>query len=107
MRYSGKLGVAQQTEVRPGIWEETITEHDVIGDLVQRTEALDNGDSILPRYRTTTSVSVLARGVGQMDNSNLRYLTHTGKRWTITPVVNQPPRLVIYLGEEYHGPTPE
>lgn len=106
MRYSGKLGIAQQTEVSPGVWEETITEHDVVGDMKQRTEALETGDRIHPRYVTTTSVSVLAFGVGLQDNSMIRYATKAGKRWVISSIVNKPPRLVLYFGEEYHGPIP-
>lgn len=106
MRYSGKLGIAEQTEVRPGIWEETITEYDVLGTVEQRTEVLDNSDSILPRYQTTTSISVFSRGIGPMDNSSLRYVTFTGKNWTVASDVTQWPKLVLYLREEYHGPTP-
>ena len=107
MRYSGKLGIAEQTEVSPGIWEETLTEHDVIGDLKQRTEVLVQGDSILPTYRTTTSISVFSRGVGQLDNSMIRYITHSGKRWAISSIVAQPPLIVVYIGEEYNGPAHE
>lgn len=106
MRYSGKLGLAEQTEVSPGVWEETITERDAIGEMVQRTETLESGDNVLPRYVTTTSVSVLALGVGPQDNSRIRYVTHTGKRWQIRSIVDEPPRIVIYFGEEYHGPKP-
>lgn len=107
MRYSGKLGIVQQTQTSPGIWEETVTEHDVLGTMKQRSETLATGDNVLPRASTTTSVSLLAQGVGPQDNSMLRYLTHAGKRWTITTVVDQPPRIVLYFGEEYHGPIPE
>jgi len=107
MRYSGKLGIVQQTETSPGVWEETITEHDVLGTMKQRSETLELGDNVLPRASTTTSVSLLARGVGPMNNSMLRYLTHAGKRWTINSIVDQPPKLVLYFGEEYNGPTPE
>lgn len=108
MKYFGKLGIAEQVETSPGVWDETITEHDVVGDLMQRTETMDTGDSILPRYVTTTTVSVLARHVGHVDNSNLRYLTNIGgKRWVIASAVNQPPRMVMYVGEEWHGPVPE
>lgn len=106
MRYSGKLGFAQQVQVSPGVWDEVITEHDVLGDVVQRTEALASESSVLPVYRTTTSVSVPARGVGPQDNSMIRYVTYAGKRWTISSIVDQPPRLVLYIGEEYHGPIP-
>lgn len=106
MRYSGKLGIAEQIEGPPGVWEETITEHDVLGKMVQRTEAFVTSDSIHPSYATTTSVSVPARGVGPMDNSMIRYVTHAGKRWKLSSIVDQPPRIVMYFGEEYHGPIP-
>lgn len=107
MRVSGKLGIVEQTEVRPGIWEETVTEVPYLGDVMQRTEALDGSDSVLPRYRTNTSVSVPARGVGPRDNSSIRYLTWKGERWQISTIVDKPPMIVIYIGEVYNGPIPE
>jgi hypothetical protein len=103
MRYSGKLGVAQQTEIKPGIWEETITELDVLGTVQQRTEVLETSDRVLPLYSTTTSISVLRR---ETDNFDIRYVTYRGKRWTTRNVVVQYPEIVIYIGEEYHGPIP-
>lgn len=107
MRYSGKLGIAQQTETAPGVWEETITEHDVLGTVKQTTEVLTVGDEILPRYSTTTSISVVARGVGLQDNSMIRYVTHLGKRWHVASDVTKYPRLTLFIREEYHGPAPQ
>lgn len=106
MRYSGFLGIVEQTEVKPGVWEETVTEIPVLGDLMQRTETLIMGDQILPGYGTNMSVSVHARGIGPRDNSSIRYVTHAGVRWEIRSIIEQPPRIVLYFGEEYHGPTP-
>lgn len=103
MRYSGKLGIAQQTEVSPGIWEETLTELDVLGTVEQRSEVLTTSDTVLPRYTTTTSISLLRR---DLDNSMLRYITYLGKRWLTNNIVSQYPEIVIYLREEYHGPIP-
>jgi len=107
VRYSGALGLVEQTEVRPGIWEETVTEVPVLGTVRQRTEVLRSADNVLPEYATTTSISVPARGVGPMDNSNIRYITYKGHRWQIASIVDEPPRIVVYMGEEYNGPTPE
>jgi hypothetical protein len=104
MRYSGTIGVASQTEISPGVWEETITEQDYIGEVVQRTEVLEEGDSIHSTQQTSTSISVLSRVVGFVNDSDLRYVTFSGMRWNISSVVNQPPRLVLYIREEYHGP---
>lgn len=107
MRYSGKFGYGQSEEVRPGIWEDVITERDHIGDVVQTTEAFDVSGSVLPQYRTTTSVSVLSDGVLAESYKSLRYVTHAGERWSVASAVLQPPRLVVYIGEVYNGPIPE
>ena len=107
MRYSGKLGLVEQLEVRPGIWEEVVTEVPVLGTVRQRTEVLTGEGTVLPEYGTTTSISVPARGVGPQDNSMIRYVTYKGLRWQIRSIVDEPPRIVIYVGEVYRGPTPE
>lgn len=103
MRYSGKFGYAVPTETAPGVWEDVITERDYIGDVVQRTEVLE-GDSVLPSYRTTTSISVLSDGVLKQNYADLRYVTYAGERWTVASAVLQPPRIVVYIGEVYNGP---
>lgn len=107
MRYSGKIGYAVQTEIRPGVWEDTIVERAKLGTVLQRTEALDSGNSVLTQYRTTTSVSVLCDGVLKENYDNLRYLTYMGRRWAIASAVLQSPQLVLYIGEVYNGPIPE
>lgn len=107
MRYSGKLGIVEQKEVRPGIWEEVVTEEPVLGTLEQRTGVLEGSSDVLPRYSTSTSISVPARGVGLLDNSVIRYITLKGNRWQVSSIVDQPPRIVIYVGEKYNGPTPQ
>lgn len=106
MKYSGYLGIAQETEVRPGVHEDVITEVPIIGDVETRTETVVSEGRILPGVRTTTTVSVFARGLGQMDNSNLRYLTYAGRRWTFTSSQTRFPKLDLFIGEEYHGPLP-
>lgn len=104
MRYSGKLGLAQQQEVRPGIYEDVIVEVPVLGTVNQTTAVLEGGDRVLPGYSTTTNIEVPARAVGPRDNSDIRYITFKGERWQIASVVDQPPKIVIYVGEVYRGP---
>lgn len=106
MRYSGKIGYAVPTETAPGVWEDVITEVAALGDVVQRTEVLEGTDSVIPSYRTTTSISVPSGGVLKERYNDLRYVTYMGKNWTISSAVLQPPRLIIYIGEVYNGPTP-
>lgn len=107
MRYSGKFGYAVQTETSPGVWEDVITERDHLGDVIQRTEVLGSDSSVLPEYRTTTSISVLSDGTLKTNYQTLRYVWYMGKRWTVASAVLQPPRLIVYIGEVYNGPTAE
>lgn len=103
MRFSGKIGFATKVELSPGVHDEEITERDYLGDILQRTERLDNDDSILPRYHTTTSVSVLSDGVLRERYSDIRYITMAGIKWKINSVIHKWPRIEMYVGEEYHG----
>lgn len=103
MRYSGKLGLSEQTEVSPGVWEEIITEVDVLGQVEQRTEVLSTSTSVLPQYTTTTSISVLAL---PEPHKSIVYVTYLGERWKAASVVTEFPKMRIFIGEVYHGPLP-
>jgi hypothetical protein len=105
MKYSGKVGFATQVETSPGVWDDTIVEKDYIGDVVQRTERLDNAESITPRYRTTTSFSVLADAVLNERRSDIRYIRYKGVAWAVSSVILKYPRMEMYIDEEYNGPT--
>lgn len=103
MRYSGKIGYATLTETAPGVWEDVITERPYLGDVLQRTEAFTAVDTVIPQYKTTTSVSVLS---ANLDHSGIRYVSYAGVNWTVASVVREPPRMTIHIGEKYNGPTP-
>jgi hypothetical protein len=105
MRWAGIIGYSREEEVRPGIWEDVITEVEAFGEVQNTTAALRDGDGVLPTATVTTAISVITNG-SRVPLSGIRYVTYSGVRWQIASAVHQPPRYVIYLGEEYHGPTP-
>jgi hypothetical protein len=106
MKYSGKIGFASKVETSPGVWEDVITERDYIGDVLQRTERLDTGSTIIPSYRTTTSYSVLSDGVLKERYSDVRYISDQGTRWKVDSIIRKFPRMEMFVSEEYNGPTP-
>lgn len=106
MKYSGKIGFASKVETSPGVWEDEITERDYIGDVLQRTERLDTGSTIIPSYRTTTSYSVLSDGVLKERYSDVRYISDQGTRWKVDSIIRKFPRIEMFVSEEYNGPTP-
>jgi len=107
MRYSGIFGFAESVETAPGVMTDVITEREFLGDVVQRTEAFNVQNSVLPEYRTTTSVSVLSDGVLAENYRSLRYISYMGENWSVASAVYQHPRLVVYIGDRYNGPLPQ
>lgn len=107
MRAAVSLGLAESRQVRPGIWEDVITEVPKLADIQQRTETFNVEGNIIPEYKTTTTVSVLSQGAIKPDYTNLRYVKYAGERWIVTSINHAPPRLTIYIGEVYSGPIPE
>lgn len=108
MRWAGKLGHTQQAEITPGKWEDVITEIEARGELLQTTETLESGDSVHPRVRTTSSVSVLAAwDRPRVPDADVIYVTYRGKRWHVSTDTSAYPRVTYYIGEEYHGPLPD
>lgn len=106
MRWSGKLGFSEEVEVSKGRYEDRITETPAMGDVETRTDTFAVADEVLPQHRTSTSVSVLFGSGERVDISRLRYVTHRRKRYVPSSIVEEHPRVVIYIGEEYHGPGP-
>ena len=107
MRYAGKIGFGTSVEKSPGVWDDEIIERDYLGDVLQSTERLDGDGRILPNYKTTTSISVLSDGVLKERYSDVRYIIFLGTRWTVSSIVHKWPRIEMFIGEVYNGPTPE
>lgn len=106
MRWAGMIGVSARTLVRPGIWEDVITEIPKMGTVEARTETFREEGNVHATYANSTSVSVLSAGPDKVAYNDYRYITHLGVRWSIGSIMFQYPHMVIYLGEEYHGPEP-
>lgn len=106
MRAAIKIGYGQSVEVRPGIWEDVIREEPKYAEVRQTTETFTVEGEIIPRYKTTTSVSVVSDGPLRLDYSDLRYVVYGGVRWSISSAVGEPPRLTLFIGEVYDGPLP-
>lgn len=107
MRYAGHLGIVEEVETSPGVWEDRITEQEVLGVMKTLTETHASEDDVHAHVSSTRSVVVGALGIGPQDHSNIKYATYAGKRWTLSSIVDEPPNVRLYFGEEYHGPIPE
>lgn len=106
MRWSGMIGFSEEVEISKGRFDDVVTERPAMGEVETRTGTFTVGNQVLTETGTSTSVSVLLGSVERIDFSSIVYITHRGKRYVPSSIVEDIPRVVFYLGEEYNGPKP-
>lgn len=105
-KYFGEIGYAETVEIRPGVWEDVITERRYYGDIVRNTRRLQDGEGLNPDITVQNSISVVADPYANNHFFAIRYIRWAGALWTVSDVEVKSPRLILRLGGVYNGPTP-
>ena len=103
-RFYGKVGFAIPTEIRPGVWEDSVVERSYYGDVIRNTRRKESGDRILDDIIISNEISIIA---DQFANENFHHMTYVefmGALWKVSTVAVQRPRLVLTVGGVYNGP---
>lgn len=104
-RFAGNVGFV--TQVREGdITKEVAFERKLFGDVINNAVKLSNSDTINPNFTIGNSFSVVASPFVIENAYAIRYVEWLGQRWSVTEVKVTPPRLILRVGELYHGTTP-
>lgn len=103
-KFFGSVGYGETTEIRPGVWEESITEYQYYGDVIRNSRKLQNGDKINNDLSVGNSISIVADAYAHEHFFAIRYVSWAGALWTVTDVEVQSPRLILRLGGVYNGP---
>lgn len=106
MRFYGVVGYATQTEIRPGVWEDSITEKPYFGDVIRPARQVEPGEGVNDNLTVTHSISVVADAFATEHFFAIRYVRWSGILWKVTEVEVQRPRLILRLGGVYNGPVP-
>lgn len=104
-KFYGKVGYGFSEEIRPGVWEEQITEYPYYGDVIRDTRRLDNGDKVISDISVQNSISIVADPYAHSHFFAMRYIEWMGALWIVSNVEVQYPRLILRLGGVYNGPT--
>ena len=91
MKYYGKVGYALQEETAPGVWTETITDHNYYGDVIRNNITVAN------------EISIIADPFANHNFHLIRYVEYQGVKWKVTNVEVQRPRLILSMGGVYNG----
>ena len=105
-KFYGPIGYAVQTEVRPGVWKDTIEEHEYFGDLIRNTSRWTaSQDSTNDDLTFNIQISIVADQFAINHFSSMKYVRFMGANWKITSVEPRHPRLILSMGGVYNGPT--
>lgn len=104
-KWYGPIGYAENVEVRPGVWQDTITERMHYGDIIRNNNRwTPSPDSTNDDLNVNNQVSILADPFAYQNFKSMKYIGLMGAKWKITSVEIQYPRLILTIGGEYNGP---
>ena len=102
-KWYGKIGYADNVEVEPGVWEDSIVEHSYYGDLNRNTRRLQNSGGINDNINLSNEVSIVADPYASENFYKMRYVEFAGTKWKITNVEVKYPRLILSIGGVWNG----
>ena len=102
-KFYGPIGYATMTETKPGVWTESITEHNYYGELIRNTRRLQNADQLNDNINVANEISIVADPFANQNFHSMRYVEFMGAKWKISNVEVQYPRLILSIGGVYNG----
>lgn len=105
-KFYGPIGYSVSTEVRPGVWKDTIEERNYYGDLIRDTSRWTaSQDSTNDDLTINNQISIVADPFAENNFHSMKYVRFMGANWKITSVEPRFPRLILSVGGAYSGPT--
>ena len=102
-KWYGKIGYADNVEVEPGVWEDSIVEHSYYGDINRNTRSLQNSGGINDNINLSNEISIVADPYASENFYKMRYAEFAGTKWKITNVEVKYPRLILSIGGVWNG----
>ncbi|MBQ9003739.1 MAG: hypothetical protein IJ087_17985 [Eggerthellaceae bacterium] len=103
-RYYGLVGFyGGDVETTPGVWDEQIVERPYYGDVVRYTRSLRTGDDVNDDISVSNQISIVSDPYALQNFHAIRYVTWMNSKWKVSSVEVQFPRLILTIGEVYHG----
>lgn len=102
-KWYGMIGYADNVEVEPGIWEDSIIEKPYFGDLTRNTRKLQSSGEINDNINLANEISIVADPYAIDNFYKMRYAEFKGAKWKVTDVEVQYPRLILSIGGVWNG----
>lgn len=103
-KFYGAIGYIVQSEIRPGVWSDEITERNYYGDLTRNTSQYQTSDKLNDNLNISNTISIVADPFAYENFHAMKYVEFMGAKWKITNVEVQYPRLILTVGGVYNEP---
>ena len=106
MKWHGLIGFETQVEVSPGpgkatVWKPQIVTHHYYGDVLQINKRYDNGSKINDDITIRNQFSIISDPYANDNFMNMKWIEWRGKKWKVTDVSVDVPRLTVSIGGMY------
>lgn len=105
-KFYGKVGYVETVEIRPGVWDQQVTEICYCGDLVRSNRKWDTSGNVNDDVNVSNEISIVADPFAYAHFGLIRYVEFMGQLWNVTAVEVQRPRLILSVGGVYNGQQP-
>lgn len=102
-KYYGKVGYAETEEIRPGVWDEKITERPYYGDILRNSRRFETAEKTTDDIGINVQISIVADPYAINNFHSIRYVEFMGNNWEVSSVDVNYPRLILTPGGLYNG----
>lgn len=102
-KYHGYVGYGEDKETYPGVWEEVITEREYTGDVIKSRTNIQQTTTVSASLTLNNNFSILGDEFAFDNLYNIRYVTYSNKKFKVTGVEPERPRLILTVGGLYNG----
>lgn len=103
-KYYGKVGFmdAEKTDENSDVFVEKIIEHPYYGDILEYGSRWQSGQYLIENRLLTIKISIVADPYAYEHFSTIKYVEYGGKKWEVTGIDIQRPRLILTIGDLYN-----
>lgn len=103
-KWCGNIGYADSVEIKPGVWDDVITERKYYGDVTRNSSRWSpSTDSTNDDLNINNQFSIIADPFADHNFHKMKYIEFMGAKWKITGIEVQRPRLILTIGGLYNG----
>lgn len=102
-KFKGVVGYVDTVETKPGVFEETVTEKNISGEILRNSQSWQGQDKVNSDFALMNRFSFIGDAFMQGNLSKLRYVTYRGEKWKVTSVEINHPRVNVLVSGVYNG----